>query len=464
MTREVNFEDAKRIPIPEDLERRIVRELKKGINQTENHIDYWEAFHGLANIEGARKKILDDPEKAKAYQYCSESLNKGNNNVIICGNCYKILAFLIPPIGVKIDHYGGYITLAAQRNGIICLCGVFHMYSLRSDFLLSGQTLLYTIRNTTVGSKTPEGLRTLSDEDRTLEIMHGILLSQGYAEIDIEKIERAMGSGKSFNEMIEKDGFYSKWIMQSDKDEDEYCWTAFGRLSKKKLAWGTKDAEPGVIDESISAIRNRFIEGLAKEQKTADQGDADAKYILGVKFANGRGVPQSDSEAIKWFQKAAEKKHVDAQYILGLMYANGRGVPESDSEALKWYQKAADQGHADAQCILGVKFINGLGVPQSDSEAVKWYQKAADQGHAEAQRKLALMYVNGRGVPESDSEAVKWMKKAADHGDADAQYKLGVFYANGRGVPESDSEALKWYQKAADQGHADANRMICLLT
>ncbi len=419
----VKHEDAKRIPIPEDLERIIVRELRKGVNQAENHIDYWRAFHGLVNIDGARKEILDDPKSANAYHYCSEELNKGNNLVVICENCYNILAFLDIPSGVERKHYGGYIILAAQRNRIYCPCGKFHIQVLDSDFLLSGKTLLY-IRQNAMGNTNAKNLRTLPDEERTLEIIHGILLSKGHAEIDIEKIERAMGSGKSFNEMVEKDGMYSKWTSQSQKEEDEYYWTAFGRFSKKKLAGGTKDAKPGVIDESISAIRNRFTDGLAKEQKAADQGDADAQYILGVKFAKGRGVPQSDSEAIKWFQKAAEKKHVDAQYILGLMYATGRGVPESDSEAVKWYQKAAGQGHADAQLKLGLMYANGQGVPQSNAEAVKWCQKAADQGHATAQYNLGVMYANGQGVPQSNAEALKWFQKAADQEDAYAQSAL----------------------------------------
>jgi TPR repeat protein len=30
------------------------------------------------------------------------------------------------------------------------------------------------------------------------------------------------------------------------------------------------------------------------------------------------------------------------------MYANGKGVPEDDKEAVKWYRLAAEQGYADA--------------------------------------------------------------------------------------------------------------------
>lgn len=42
-----------------------------------------------------------------------------------------------------------------------------------------------------------------------------------------------------------------------------------------------------------------------------------------------------------------------ALYDLGSMYENGRGVPQNDTEAVKWYLKAANQGDMDAWKILG---------------------------------------------------------------------------------------------------------------
>ena len=52
------------------------------------------------------------------------------------------------------------------------------------------------------------------------------------------------------------------------------------------------------------------------------------------------------------------------QNNLGVMYADGRGVPEDDAEAVRWYRLAADQGQSGAQLNLGVMYANGEGVPQ----------------------------------------------------------------------------------------------------
>ena len=37
---------------------------------------------------------------------------------------------------------------------------------------------------------------------------------------------------------------------------------------------------------------------------------------------------------------------------MGLYYKQGKGVPQSYSEAVKWFQKAADQGDEDAKRLL----------------------------------------------------------------------------------------------------------------
>ena len=156
-------------------------------------------------------------------------------------------------------------------------------------------------------------------------------------------------------------------------------------------------------------------------------------------------------------KKSAEQGNADAQWLLGnYYYYEGDGVPQSYSEAVKWYRKSAEQGNADAQYGLGLCYYEGNGVSQSYSEAVKWWRRAAEQGDAVAQSRLGLCYYEGNGVPQSYSEAVKWWRRAAEQGDAYAQYGLGLCYYEGEGVPQSYSEAVKWYRRAADQGCQDA--------
>ena len=89
---------------------------------------------------------------------------------------------------------------------------------------------------------------------------------------------------------------------------------------------------PGQFEEAFAAVRKgdyataqRLLRGLA------DQGYAAPQYNLGLMYLNGRGVPQNDAEAAKWFLKAADQGYAAAQHNLGGMYDIGRGMPQNDA-------------------------------------------------------------------------------------------------------------------------------------
>ena len=90
-------------------------------------------------------------------------------------------------------------------------------------------------------------------------------------------------------------------------------------------------------------------------------------------------------------------------------------MPQSDTEAAKWFRRAADQGDALAQFYLGVMYNEGRGVPQDYAEAAKWYRRAADQGDAQAQYNLGLSYARGEGVTPDPIAAHMWLNLAAAH-------------------------------------------------
>jgi TPR repeat protein len=150
-------------------------------------------------------------------------------------------------------------------------------------------------------------------------------------------------------------------------------------------------------------------------------------------------------------QRAANQGVAEAQYILGSMYAQGRGAPQDYAEAAHWYRKAANQGLAEAQSSLASLYDSGHGIPQDYAEAMRWYRKAADQGDAGGQVLLGGMYDQGHGVPQDHAEAAHWFRKAAEQGLAGAQYLLGFAYRYGRGVPQDYVQAHMWLNLAASR-------------
>ena len=99
------------------------------------------------------------------------------------------------------------------------------------------------------------------------------------------------------------------------------------------------------------------------------------------------------------------------------MYAEGRGVPQDDAEAARWYLGAAEGhrrpgGAPQVQVKLGEIYNFGRGVTQDYVEAARWYRLAAAKGHPAAQFNLGLMYDDGRGVPQDDVSAHMWLNLA----------------------------------------------------
>ncbi|MCD7722111.1 MAG: sel1 repeat family protein [Prevotellaceae bacterium] len=73
---------------------------------------------------------------------------------------------------------------------------------------------------------------------------------------------------------------------------------------------------------------------------------------MGLCYYSGDGVTKSPEEAVKWWSKAADQGLAEAQYILGYCYVNGEGVTQNFEEGVKWLRKAAKQGDADAKEAL----------------------------------------------------------------------------------------------------------------
>ena len=188
----------------------------------------------------------------------------------------------------------------------------------------------------------------------------------------------------------------------------------------------------------------------------AEQGHAEAQYLLSTMLDAGEGVPQNTTEAAHWERRAAEQGHSYAQANLSFrFYAAG-----DFEEAFRWCERAAHSHLAWAEYHLGLMYRKGEGVPQSHSLAAHWYQLAATQDFPEAQLKLAELFGSGQGVSLSYEKAAEWYRRAAAHGNAEAQLQLGLLHAVGRGVEPDYIQSRHWIRQAALQGHEQALREL----
>ncbi len=133
--------------------------------------------------------------------------------------------------------------------------------------------------------------------------------------------------------------------------------------------------------------------------------------------------------AARHIRAVAERNDAEAQCLLGVFYAEGRGVEQDYAEAIKWFRKAAKEskyrkGISGAKCRLGDCYYHGTGIEQDYDKALEWYRRAAEQGNHIAQRRLGDCYAEGHGVEQDLTEAAKWYRLAAEYGDEKAEAAL----------------------------------------
>ncbi|KAF9403565.1 hypothetical protein BGZ76_007224, partial [Entomortierella beljakovae] len=127
------------------------------------------------------------------------------------------------------------------------------------------------------------------------------------------------------------------------------------------------------VTTEIPAIVECTIQDRNKEQLNMDSQD-NIPYTSDNKYEDldeTDGEYDDESRALRIALKTANQGQANAQFNVGLMYDNGKGVKRDNLEAMEWYLKAAEQGHANAQFNVGKMYRNGDGVPQDYSKATE---------------------------------------------------------------------------------------------
>jgi len=145
-----------------------------------------------------------------------------------------------------------------------------------------------------------------------------------------------------------------------------------------------------------------------------------------------------------------------AAYEVALRHLEGRGLPQSLEEAVRWLDRAARAGLAPAQFRLGNLYEKGQGVKKNLDTAQRLYLAAANKGNAKAMHNLAVLHAEGAQGKPDYKQAGLWFRKAAEHGIADSQYNLGILHARGIGVEQNFAESYKWFSLAAAQGDKES--------
>jgi localization factor PodJL len=238
--------------------------------------------------------------------------------------------------------------------------------------------------------------------------------------------------------------------------------TPIGRQSLNAPATITPDSTaPVVIPQAAApvaaAIAATDITGTIPQAEAAIPTlPATSRKLTVIQIPLTEKLPEGIGGPV--LRTAALKGDPSAAYEIGVRYAEGKGVPASYDDAAKWYDRAAQAGLVPAIFRLGTLYEKGLSVKKDIDIARRYYLQAAERGNAKAMHNLAVLDADGGGKGANYKSASQWFRKAADRGVADSQFNLGILYARGIGVEQNLAESFKWFSLAAAQGDADSVR------
>lgn len=198
----------------------------------------------------------------------------------------------------------------------------------------------------------------------------------------------------------------------------------------------------------------QYDDALELYREGAEQGDAEAQFMMGLFYEEGVLVPRRCDKALNFYNKSANQNHIRAMQQLAEIYRFGKGVPQNEDTSIKWLLRAA-RVNGKGMALLGTLcYMEGKGVHQDWLMAMRWFQEAEQYDYLSTREIYDIMCELGRDVPPDNETAYKHYSADCQRNDPVAQWKLGACYAYGLGIEQNWNKAIAMYDKSAQQGYA----------
>ena len=198
------------------------------------------------------------------------------------------------------------------------------------------------------------------------------------------------------------------------------------RLTQSGISRGEADAFwlLGLMHASGTGVQRNNRLAIEYLSAGVDTGATYGLTLMGnIYQEGGYGVDQDIAKAAQLYKRGADEGFADAQWLLGELYLNSDIVGISPSKAAASFSKAALQEHPEALYSLATLYQTGQGVEKNAAGAADLYTLAAIAGNARAALRLAEMHETGDGIPANADEAAFYTVIAAELGDVEAMPK-----------------------------------------
>ncbi len=210
-------------------------------------------------------------------------------------------------------------------------------------------------------------------------------------------------------------------------------------------------AADGPSKDAMEAFHaGRHAKAIELAKPLADQGNAEAIYLMGFAYESGKGLEASKDQALEYYRKASALKHKDATYRMAFILLASEKEDERN-QAREALEAAAKDDPTVAARILGEAYLRGRLSPTADPDkAIFWWKSAADAGDIPSLLLMARFNEGQFGFPElkNPKESLANYAKAAGLGDAGAMAALGSRYLSGDEKNRDEVKGREWLKKA----------------
>ncbi|KAG1320894.1 hypothetical protein G6F63_014039 [Rhizopus arrhizus] len=98
------------------------------------------------------------------------------------------------------------------------------------------------------------------------------------------------------------------------------------------------------LPDAVAAQAGTVHPLVARIQRRAERGDAEAQVDLGARGERGVGLPRDPARALQLYQLAGAQGNVFGQYFAGLLLGRSApGVEKNTDAATQWFARAEAQ-------------------------------------------------------------------------------------------------------------------------
>jgi hypothetical protein len=176
----------------------------------------------------------------------------------------------------------------------------------------------------------------------------------------------------------------------------------------------------------VTAETKKSVSASRKPPPPPPLGQPSQEYVSGLKSSDAADTPVGARKrddfpkanrlddhhfAVQLYEESAENGDSDAQYKLGLLYLTGNGALQDFAEAAKWLRLAAEQGYALAQYELGLIYRSGYGLAIDQVQSYVWLNLAAAGGVQQAvgARDDVMRSLNTRQLAQAQKISRDWL-------------------------------------------------------